>query len=164
MMTRLQPDQLLVPSVLDRLLDDQPDQKHETPSTPNQVLRLLKKSIRRDLENLLNTRWRCTTWPENLKELDRSLVNYGVPDVTGANLGSDERCQELLDSLKETIERSDPRLKGVRITKLDNAEPLDRVLCFRTEATLQVEPVPEQVVFDSVVQPITGNVEVKGTQ
>ncbi len=161
-MTRNEPEQLL-PSVLDRLLDDQPDEKHEIPRTPNQVLRIMKRSVRRDLENLLNTRWRCTTWPENLKELDRSLVNYGVPDVTGANLGSDERRRDLLDSLKETIARFDRRLKHIEITMLDNAEPSDRVLRFRIHAMLQVDPVPEQVVFDSVVQPITGNVEVKGT-
>ena len=55
-MTRAQPNQPLVPSVLDRLLDDNPGAKSEPPQSRHQVLRDLKQSVRRDLENLLNTR------------------------------------------------------------------------------------------------------------
>jgi type VI secretion system protein ImpF len=160
-MTRPQADQPLVPSVLDRLLDDQPDAREEPSRTRGQVLRELKQSVRRDLENLLNTRWRCMTWPESLEELARSLANYGVPDVTGADLGSNEKRQSFLKPLQTAIGLFEPRLKNVEITVLDNTEPLDRVLRFRIRALLQVEPAPEPVVFDSAVQPITGGVEVK---
>ena len=62
-MAKIRDDQPLVPSVLDRLLDDEPQNTHETPKSRNQVLRDLKQSVRRDLENLLNTRWRCIAWP-----------------------------------------------------------------------------------------------------
>jgi type VI secretion system protein ImpF len=46
---------------------------------------------------------------------------------------------------------------------LGNADPLDRTLRFRINAMLRAEPAPEPVVFDSALQPTTGNVEVKGT-
>jgi type VI secretion system protein ImpF len=39
---------------------------------------------------------------------------------------------------------------------------LDRVLRFRIEALLRVEPTPEPVTFDSVLEPVTGNFELKG--
>lgn len=162
MMDKPQPDQPLVSSVIDRLLDDHPGARQETSRTGNQVLRELKQSVRRDLENLLNTRWRCTTWPENLEQLDLSLVNYGIPDVTGADLGSDQSRRDFLVILETVIGHFEPRLRDVEITILDNTEPLDRILRFRIKALLQVEPVPEPVVFDSEMQPITGNVEVKG--
>ena len=87
-MSKAREDQLLVPSVLDRLLDDHPEQRQELPKARHQVLRELKQSVRRDLENLLNTRWRCVSWPPNLDELELSLVNYGIPDFTGVNMGS----------------------------------------------------------------------------
>jgi type VI secretion system protein ImpF len=45
---------------------------------------------------------------------------------------------------------------------LDNAEPLDRTLRFRIDATLYAEPAPEPVVFDSSLQPATGDVHVRG--
>lgn len=161
-MAKIQADQPLVPSVLDRLLDDEPDVTRETPKTRNQVLRDLKQSLRRDLENLLNTRWRPTTWPENLEELELSLANYGLPDVTGAGLGSARTRREFPRVVEMVIRHFEPRFSSVRVEMLDNAEPLDRTLRFRIDALLQAEPAPEPVVFDSAFQPVTGNVEVKG--
>ena len=57
--SRVRDDQPLVPSVFDRLLDDEPDNSRETAASRRQVLRELKQSVGRDLENLLNTRQRC---------------------------------------------------------------------------------------------------------
>ena len=73
--------------MLDRLIDHEPEVRRESPRSRNQVLRELKQSVRRDLENLLNTRVRCVPLPPELKELKQSLVNYGIPDLTGASLG-----------------------------------------------------------------------------
>jgi type VI secretion system protein ImpF len=162
-MARVEADQPLIPSVLDRLLDDEPTLTREPPKTRNQVLRELKQSIRRDLENLLNTRRRGSGWPENLEELERSLVNYGIPDITGASLGSDQSRRQFAQVVQRVIRQSEPRFQSLEVEVLDNAEPLDRTLRFRIDALLYAEPAPEPVVFDSAVQPATGNVEVKGT-
>ena len=85
-MARIRPDQPLVPSVLDRLLDFEPEVNREAPRSRNQVLRELKQSVRRDLENLLNTKTRCVPCPPHLEELKQSLLNYGIPDFTSASL------------------------------------------------------------------------------
>jgi type VI secretion system protein ImpF len=161
-MAKIRADQPLTPSVLDRLLDDEPELKRDPNRTRPQLLRELKQSVRRDLENLLNTRRRCLGWPADLGELDRSLVNYGIPDFTGANMGSAE-TREQFRTLLETILRAyEPRFKSVRVELLTNFEPLDRTLRFRIDALLYADPAPEPVVFDSVLEPGTGNVEVKG--
>jgi len=149
--------------VLDRLIDEQPTATREAPKTRNQVLRELKRSLRRDLENLLNTRWRCTTWPQNLEELELSLVNYGIPDITAADLGSARNRTEFRRVVETVIRQFEPRFKSVKVEMLDNVETLDRTLRFRIDALLYAEPAPEPVVFDSALQPATGNVEVKGT-
>ena len=52
-MAEIRADQPLVPSVLDRLLDYEPDVKREPPKSRHQVLRELKQSVRRDLEALM---------------------------------------------------------------------------------------------------------------
>ncbi len=161
-MTRVGPDQPLVASVLDRLLDDDPLRAREPPKSRHQLLRDLKQSVRRDLENLLNTRWRPMEWPAELAELERSLVNYGIPDVTGQELGSQSGRQEFRRAVEAVIRRYEPRFKQVRVEMLDNAERLDRTLRFRIDALLYAEPAPEPVVFDSAFEPSTGNVEVKG--
>ena len=156
--------QSLNPSLLDRLLDDNPGVEKEAPITPQQSLRNLHQSVRRDLEALLNTRRRCGTYPTQLKELDKSLVNYGIPDFTGANLSSPESRSEFVRVIESVIRRYEPRFKSVRATLLDNVEPLDRTLRFRIDAIVYAEPAPENLVFDSALEPVTGTVELKDVE
>jgi type VI secretion system protein ImpF len=161
-MARLRADQPLIPSVLDRLIDFEPDINREAPKSRSQVLREIKLSVRRDLENLLNTRTRCVPWPPGLTELKKSLVNYGVPDVTGANLGSPRDREDFCRNLEEVIRRHENRFRSISVVLLDNAEPLDRTLRFRIDALLEVDPAPEPVVFDSNLKLVNGVYEVKG--
>ncbi|MGQ9575802.1 MAG: type VI secretion system baseplate subunit TssE [Thermoguttaceae bacterium] len=162
-MSSIRSDQPVIPSVLDRLLDEEPSNPREAPKSRTQVLRELKQSVRRDLENLLNTRWRCRSWPGHLKELDTSLVSYGIPDVTGADLSSAQRREEFRSQLERVIRHFEPRLKNVSVILLEQGEPWDRTLRFRIEGLLLVEPAPEPVAYDSAVEPATGTVEVRGT-
>ena len=161
-MDKIEADQPLLPSVLDRLIDYEPSATHESPKSRGQLLRELKQCIRRDLENLLNTRRRCKSWPENLTELEVSLVNYGVPDVTSAGLGSAEGREEFRRVFESVVRLFEPRFARVGVEMLGNQDPLDRTLRFRIDAMLHAEPAPEPVVFDSALQTTTGNVEIKG--
>lgn len=164
MNSKIQADQPLVPSLLDRLLDDDPSVTRETAKSRTQVLREMKQSLRRDLENLLNTRWRCQGWPDSLEELDLSLANYGIPDITGADLRSADGRERFRQIIERVIRHFEPRFKSVSVEMSDSgAEPLDRTLRFRIDALMYAEPAPEPVVFDSALQPATGNFEVKGT-
>ncbi|MFL5342353.1 MAG: type VI secretion system baseplate subunit TssE [Gemmataceae bacterium] len=161
-MARVRPEQPLVPSLLDRLIDLEPEASREPAPGRHQILRDLKLSVRRDLENLLNTRYRCLSPPDHLKELKQSLLNYGIPDLTGASLSSAKERDELCRVLQAIIARHESRFKSVRVTPLDNAEPLDRTLRFRIDALLLVDPAPEPIVFDSMLRPATGSFEVRG--
>ena len=161
-MARIRPDQPLTPSVLDRLIDTEPDVTREAPRNRGQVLRELKQAVCRDLEHLLNTRARCLVVPADLKELRQSLVNYGLPDFTGMPVGSSRDREGLARVIQAVIRQHEPRFKKVDVKLLDNAEPLDRAVRFRIDALLHAEPAPEPVVFDSTLQPATGDFEVKG--
>lgn len=144
-------------SLLDRLVLGGTSGRHGY----GQGLREIKEGIRKDLEDLLNTRWRAAPWPENLTELETSLVNYGIPDFTGANLGSPDRQEEFRQVILETIERYEPRLRNVRVKLTKNPEALDRILRFRIEATLIIDQVPEPVVFDSDMEPLSASFVIK---
>ena len=152
-MAKIRDDQPLVPSVLDRLLDDDPQNTHETPKSRHQVLRELKQSVRRDLENLLNTRWRCVAWPPNLDEMELSLVNYGIPDFTGVNMAAPSERERLRVMVERIVRKFEPRFKSVSVKLLDNSDRGDRTLRFRIDALLHAEPAPEPVVFDSQLEP-----------
>lgn len=153
-MARPQPEQALLPSLLDRLLDPQPDQGREAHRSRTQIIRELKDSVRRDLENLLNTRppWRLPTerWPE----LEVSLANYGLPDFSSANLSSDENRERYRKVIEDTLRNYEPRFVKVRVVLLDEEQSMDRTLNFRIDALLHVEPEPEPIAFDSIVEPV----------
>ena len=152
----------LLPSVLDRLIDDAPELSTEPPKQSAQLLRELKQAVRRDLERLLNTRWRCVSWPPSLQELDYSVVNYGIPDFTSAHLRAAEDPDVLCAVIKSAIEHFEPRLKNVRVDPVENSQELDRTLRFRIDAVLTVEPIEDRVLFNSTVEPTTGNFHVEG--
>jgi type VI secretion system protein ImpF len=162
-MSRIPIDQPLTPSVLDRLLDDDPATTKETAKMRTQVLRELKQSLRRDLENLLNTRRRAKNVPEDLEELSVSLVNYGIPDITGADLGAASNRADFAQTIEQILRDFEPRFKSVHVEMLDNPDPVQRTLRFRIEGLLHAEPAPEPIAFDSALEPATGNVEVKGS-
>ena len=159
-MSKAREDQQLLPSVLDRLLDDNPEQRQELPKARHQVLRELKQSVRRDLENLLNTRWRCVSWPPNLDELDLSLVNYGIPDFTGVNMASPAERERLRHLIEQIVRKFEPRFKTVKVQMLANRDEADRTMRFRIDAMLYAEPAPEPVIFDSELEPLSNSFSV----
>jgi type VI secretion system protein ImpF len=160
-MARVRPNDHLRPSVLDRLIDDDPEATREPAASRNQVLRDLKVSVRRDLENLLNTRIRCLPFPDDCVELKTSLVNYGLPDITGARLGTSVEPEEFLRDIESVLRQYEPRFKRVKVIPAQNADPQDHTFRFRIDALLIAEPAPEPIVFDTELKPGTGDFEVK---
>ncbi len=150
-MSKIREHQELVPSVLDRLLNDDPTNPHDAPKSRHQILSEMKTSVRRDLENLLNTRYRCVNWPPNLEQLEMSLINYGLPDFSSAQLGSKQDRENLRQIVERVIRYFEPRFKTVSVSFL--SEDLgDRTLRLRIDAMLFAEPAPEPVVFDSQLE------------
>jgi len=137
------------------LFDNDPSSKTEVRPNAKTQLKRIKDAVRHDLEELLNTRQRALELPRELRELGRSVFDYGVPDVTGADLASPQKREAFLAGLATVISRHDPRLQNVRVHSLENADQLDRTLRFRIEATLQIEADREAAVFDFQLEPIS---------
>jgi len=151
-MPRIEGEIRITPSVLDRLIDDEPEVTREPPVSRLKSLRQLKQSVRRDLEWLLNTRRLIDEIPEDMKETRDSVVAFGLPDFTSAAIASvvdQNRVRRLVESAIETFE---PLLKDVSVT-VETGREFERSLHFRIEATLQVEPDPEPVTFDTTLYP-----------
>ena len=147
-------------SLLDRLLDNEPDKSVEAPLDDNQKLRIIQSSVRRDLEDLLNTRYRCVAWPPELTELDDSLINYGIPDFTASGLNAAQDSDILIKAIRLSISLFEPRLTDVRIDRVKE-EFVDRTFRFRIEAMLLVEEKKHRVQFDSSLESATGQFAVK---
>jgi type VI secretion system protein ImpF len=120
----------------------------------DQSMDALRDAVRRDLEWLLNTRRTPATAPEELAELARSVYHYGLPDMTTLNRDSPQDRELLLRYVEETIALFEPRLIGVRVTVADyGARGEDRrEVRFLIEGLLRVDPAPERIVFDTVLE------------
>ncbi len=151
----------LRPSILDRLIDQEPDTLREPPPARHQYLAQLRQSVRRDLENLLNSRFCMIEPPEELPEVTHSLLNYGLPDLATVNISDTEKKQRFVQQLERILREYEPRFKSVRVTHLDNRDRGDRTLRFRIDAVLWADPAPQSVVFDSVLEPVSRSVNVK---
>ena len=149
-------------SALDRLIDQEPERKLEPPVSRAQSLRELKAALRRDLEWLLNTRRTIEACPASLKELERSLYNYGLPDVSSLYLRSPNDQALLLEAIKTAIDIFEPRLLNIKVT-LEPATDDTRVIRFAIEGLLRMDPAPEHVYFDTVLEPMSGQYQVKGS-
>lgn len=160
-MAKNRADKPLLPSVFDRLIDDDPGNSREVAKPRAQVLREMKQAVCRDLENLLNTRHRFGVIPSDLKELDVSLVNYGIPDFTGAGMSGKADRESLRQSIENTIRKFETRFVSVRVEILDNKNDFDRTLRFRIDAMMHAEPAPEPVVFDSQLEPTLAEFQVE---
>lgn len=148
-------------SVLDRLIDLEPDRKSESEKSRHQFFTEIKESVRRDLETLLNTRFRCLSPPEGCTELETSLVNYGLPDLNVINFTSSEGRIQFCMFVEENIKKFEPRFKSVKVKLLDEQQRLDQTIRFRIEATMYADPAPEELIFDSSLEPVTNNVHVE---
>lgn len=153
----------LRPSILDRLIDNDPGNNVEKDPDQHQKLKDLRNSVRRDLENLLNTRFRMIEPPDNFTELKKSLLNYGLPDLATVNISDKIKQKEFIEHLETILIDFEPRFKTVKVNYMENSDSLDRSLRFRIDATLYADPSPEIVVFDSVLEPVTRTVNVEET-
>lgn len=148
-------------TVLDRLIDEEPNMSSEAPATRQKSLRQLKAAVRRDLEWLLNTRQMVDGVAPDLKETTRSLATYGLPDFTSYSIKSPSERNRVRRALEQAISTFEPRLEDV-IVSLDPMHETERVLRFRVDARLKVDPVPEPITFDTVLQLGSGQYLVQG--
>lgn len=147
-------------SVIDRLIDYEPEVSRESVASRSKNLRQLKQSVRRDLEWLLNTRQRAGGIPDELKEACDSVAMFGLPDFTSLSIHSADDQKFIKHEVEEAIRRFEQRLEGV-VVSLEPAAAADRVLRFRIDARLKIAPAPEPITFDTALRLENGVYEVQ---
>jgi type VI secretion system protein ImpF len=148
-------------SLLDRLIDDEPEQPFDKPVSAAQALAALRRSVMRDLEALMNTRRRWRAWSPTLTELSVSSVGYGVPDFTAGVVNDPIQQERLRSEIELTIRRFEPRLGRLRVMLMENSNPLEPRLRLRIEALLHAETAHEPVAFETVIDTATSSVVVR---
>jgi type VI secretion system protein ImpF len=144
------------PSVLDRLIDVEPDNPTESKRAKTQDEFEYRDAVMKDLESLLNTRQVRSNLEDSDQELATSLLTYGLPDFTSIGVDATEDHIQVFHAIKRAIERFEPRLRDVQIETAEESSKSDSVLRLTIKAYLCTHPEPIPVTFDTVLQTTTG--------
>jgi type VI secretion system protein ImpF len=161
-MARKQDNSPVTISLFDRLIDQDRHIRTEAPPTRLQSMRALKAALRRDLEWLLNTRQPLDSPAEGATELPRSLFTYGLPDITSMSLSSMDDRKRLARVMETALMNFEPRLANPKVKFVQVGEGKTHMLRFAIEGLLRIDPAPEYVTFDTVLETVNGAYEVKG--
>src|SRR3954467_2594069 len=135
----------LSPSLLDRLIDDEPGRATEARENRSATLQRLRENVLRDLNWLFN----ATQSSEDFAGdplLAGSVINYGLPPLAGRP-ASQYDLAELSRVLREVILRFEPRILAhtlkVRAERVRGDS--HNVLGFRIEGQLWSQPIPLEI-------------------
>ena len=174
------PDSLPTPSLIDRLSkEDLPGdgfdldlaqtsgktgemkvRRKASNAQRREAINRYKDSVKRDLGWLLNTRQVVDDRLPFYPEVSRSVYAYGLPDITSINVGAIHDQNELLRRMERCIEFFDKRLTKTEIM-LEPMVGLNRVLRFSISGIVLMDPAPEEIVIDTILDPSSGEYEVK---
>jgi type VI secretion system protein ImpF len=162
-MAELTTKERLQPSLLDRLTDDEPDKKQESRDQRVLNLQKLRAGVIRDLSWLLNTcNLAATEDLESWDEIASSVLNFGMPDLTGKSVaGVDIRALE--EMVRKTIWDFEPRIlrKSVKVTAVVGEGEMDHnALSFEIEGELWAQPVPLRMFLKTEIDLETGYVSI----
>jgi len=142
-----------LPSLLDRLLDDAPQQRSEPYEAYAPDERGMRRIIQRDLGLLLNTtNLHDEIDAERYPEVANSVVNYGIPPLSGSYMA--EFSWESLEArVREAVTRFEPRLipDTIRVRPVRDADPRRyNKMMFEIEALMLWSPYPLEFRIQSV--------------
>lgn len=83
-----------------------------------------------------------------------------MPDITSINVGAIHDQNELLRRMEHCIEFFDKRLTKTEIV-LEPLVGVNRVLRFSISGIVLMDPAPEEIVIDTILDPASGEYEVK---
>lgn len=145
-MAELAPRERLQPSLLDRLSDDEPDSQVESRERRVLSVRSLREGVLRDLAWLLNTtNLLSVSDVPRLPHLANSVLNYGMPDMSGASLAN-MNMGDLERAIRQAIWDFEPRLvrSSVSVKAVAKQDSITKIM-FEIEADMWAQPYPERL-------------------
>jgi type VI secretion system protein ImpF len=105
------PQERLQPALLDRLIDDEPENQKPEPIQRRVMSKeLMRRAVIRDLEALFNTtRAEAAESFDAYPNVRRSVVNFGLPAFSGKTASSFE-VKDLERAIRDTILDFEPRI------------------------------------------------------
>ncbi|MCU7849558.1 MAG: type VI secretion system baseplate subunit TssE [Candidatus Thiodiazotropha sp. (ex Lucinoma kastoroae)] len=153
--------ELLQPSLFDRLTDDEPGKTRESQDKRAISMRRLRQMVLRDLAALLNTTNLATT--EDLApypEVERSVLNYGLSELSG-HLVSGMDLNRLERMVRQAVQNFEPRIlpQTVKVRSIrDTGKESHNRLMFEIEGQLWAVPTPSHMLIKTQIDLEEGGV------
>lgn len=162
-MPELTSKERLQPSLLDRLTDEDPDKTQESREQRVFSPSRLREVVQRDLAWLFNTTNLAATQSlERYPEVERSVLNYGLPELAGITL-SGTNVAELERALRQAVLDFEPRILAntlkIRVV-VDQTLMEHNAMAFDIEGELWAQPMPLQLFLRTEVDLELGDVRV----
>ena len=123
----------------------------------------LRDCVKRDLDWLLNARnYSPSEGLDDFPEVSHSVLNYGLPDLTGKTATGLE-IRQLERLLKQSIRDYEPRIieRTLKVQLMPDKSQMDNnALTFEIEGELWAEPVPIHMHLRTELQLESGNVSI----
>jgi type VI secretion system protein ImpF len=146
---------LVTQSLIDRLTDQE-----QWPDTRAASISMYRESLKRDVEWLLNTRQPVIPELEGFPVTAASVLNFGLPDLHSFDGSAGREHNALAGALEKCIRVFEPRINEPRVF-LTRTDLLSRSLRFHIEGQIIYENMNEDIKFDTVLELISGEYEVK---
>jgi type VI secretion system protein ImpF len=164
-MAELLQGERLQPSLLDRLCDDEPANSQESREQRVLSVRRLRQSVLRDIAWLLNAvSLESVQSLEKFPEVAKSVVNFGIPDLSGHTISSDDLAV-IEKKIRKAIIDFEPRiLPNTLLIKVISTDAYNHnAMNFDIEGDLWMQPLPLRLYLKTQLDLETGNVVVMDT-
>lgn len=143
----------LLPTLLDRLVDDEPRQQTETPESYAVSPERMRAIVQRDLVWLLNTTNLADEIDASLyPQAATSVLNYGVPPFAGGFI-SERNWNEIERIVRHAILTFEPRFLGESLQIIPLADVSSdqnyNVLSFEIRGLVHMQPYPMAFLVQS---------------
>jgi type VI secretion system protein ImpF len=149
----------LQPALLDRLTDEEPRSSTETRERRTLSLRRLRAAVLRDLSWLLNTSNLAAIEDlEGHPEVARSVLNYGVPDLSGLT-ASGLDVLDIEREVRQALLDFEPRIIGhsLRVSVLTEDRMDGNALGMQIDGMLWAQPMPVRLLLSASVDLESGD-------
>ena len=127
-------------TLLQRLAEMEDSGRGRYESSATEDLDGLMESVRDHLGRLLNAR----------HGMSEAMPDYGIPAMTDLTIGSGDYLQRVQEAVQVAIEKYEPRLRRVRVTRVDDEDAVHR-LVFRVDAVLMSQTGEHRVCYETQV-------------
>ncbi|CCE23621.1 MULTISPECIES: type VI secretion system baseplate subunit TssE [Methylotuvimicrobium] len=162
-MAELTQKERLQPSLLDRLTDDEPNNRVESRDKRVLSMQRLRQSVLRDVSWLLNAdSFESVADLTDYPEVAQSVINFGIQNLAGTSVvGAD--LTNIERKLKQAISVFEPRILPNSLSvKVLSADVMShQAISFDIEANLWAQPLPIHLYLRTEIDVLTGDVNLR---